>query len=144
LISGVLTGCHGGGAGGMVVLQGRNVSVTGQLFANGGGGGGGKPDTGDTARGGRAPDGPISVACASGGTSSSNGGVGGTGGCKAMNPGPGGKCSPMAGRPSVPSAGGGGGSTGLLFAYTPAGVMPVLTPSAASPNFEAAGTVDTH
>jgi hypothetical protein len=32
---------EGGGAGGNVVIQGKSVSVMGQLFANGGGGGGG-------------------------------------------------------------------------------------------------------
>ena len=119
-----------GGAGGYVVLQGVQVAVSGNVFANGGGGGCGYPGGGltgnpgeDGVRNGSAP-----VACVPGGSA----GAGGTGGSKNFAPGNGGG-----------TTGGGGGSMGVFQAYTPAGVIPTLTPATSSPNFQPNLTIPT-
>lgn len=117
----------GGGAGGNIVLQGAGVSVLGSVFANGGGGGGG---TGVNDQCGAAGEGGTRSAtiAARGGLPSAGGGAGGAGGRRGASPingnGAGG---------SGPTAGGGGGSTGFVQTYTPVGVVPTLTPAAASP-----------
>lgn len=132
-------GGGGGGSGGHIVLQGRHVTVTGQMFANGGAGGSGKPDTTDAAVGTPGADGTRSADCAAGGGPR---GGGGSGGCSEP-PGDGKRWVLVAGT-SQPSGGGGGGSAGFLRVFTPTGVTPTLTPTSVSPGFEPTGTVETH
>lgn len=119
----------GGGAGGYVVLQGLDVRVSGNVFANGGGGGCGKSAT---ANGLPGPDGKNGVGLAA--TCMPTGGesVGGAGGSAGSPPGNG-----------VGSFGGGGGSMGFFQTYTPNGVVPTLTPAAASPGFSPNDNVPT-
>lgn len=136
-------GGAGGGAGGNVVLQGRMVTVTGQVFANGGAGGSGKPFTTVNSVGVAGTDGMATTTCALGGTAT-DASPGGDGGCAQTSPTNGIKFRLTPAPPSAPSGGGGGGSVGYFRAFTPAGVSPTLTPAAASPTFEAPGTVDTH
>lgn len=127
----------GGGAGGNVVMQGIDVAVTGDVFANGGGGGGGKASGQAGAANGE--DGVRDTAySAQGGNPSPGGGRGGTGG----------RYLEAAGGGLAPTAaggypGGGGGGIGFFQSYTPAGVLPVLTPTRASPPFEPNGTIPT-
>ena len=136
-------GGWGGGAGGNIVLQGRAIDVTGQLYANGGGGGGGKPDTTNSAIGGLGEDGGRSLACASGGIAT-RGASGGAGGCGGLLPQAGDRYRVDASSTSAPSGGGGGGSVGFLQTYTPAGIAPNVHPSAVSPDFLPNGTIPTH
>jgi hypothetical protein len=120
----------GGGAGGQVVFQGLQVTITGSTFANGGGGGGGSNanDLAGTAGG----DGLRSTACASAGAGNGapNGGVGG---CVIGAP-------TIGGGGNTSSNGGGGASTGMFFVFAPAGVTPTITPASTSPVFEARQT----
>lgn len=130
-------GGFGGGAGGYVVLQGIAVSVTGELYANGGGGGAGMTSARNEGIAGS--DGTRSAtAGASGGVAPPNetqhGGNGGfVGGLPAVG----------AHGASNTSPGGGGGSMGFFQSYTPAGVSPTLTPSAASPGFQPNANIKT-
>ncbi len=124
----------GGGAGGYVVLQGLDVAVSGQVFANGGGGGGGGAND---AAGGQGGDGGRSTSPTAGGSPLAGSGAGGSGGAAGFAPGVG-KRPPGGG-----SAGGGGGSMGHFQVYAPSGVNPVVTPSAASPGFDALQRVGT-
>lgn len=126
----------GGGAGGYVVLQGLDIAVTGNVFANGGGGGGGIPP--GFTMGVTGSNGLCSLAPASGGSFNLGEGRGGLGGSATSNPGPGGRSIAIGS-----SAGGGGGSMGFFQSYTPAGVTPTLTPSLASPGFQANAVVRT-
>lgn len=130
------TGGGGGGAGGYVVLQGIGVSVTGAIYANGGGGGGGA----DTTLNGGFPgqDARRGTTCASGGASRSGSGRGGDGGCLSGLP-------QFGSHPTTANtaAGGGGGSTGFIQTYTPAGVTPTITPLEASPAFELNANIPT-
>lgn len=137
----------GGGAGGYVVLQGLDVSVTGEMYANGGGGGAGcaGDGTGCTIVSGSSTDGQDGLRSeslpAAGGqppTGAGAGGAGGVLGIAQMNP-TGGKHPTATGD----TAGGGGGSVGFFQSYTPAGVTPTLTPSHASPKLQANGTIPT-
>lgn len=124
----------GGGSGGHVVLQGMTVMVTGQVYANGGGGGGGA----GTSRqmGGPGGDGSRSATSASaGGTSTTGGGNGGQGGTATSLPTVG-KMPSATDVYALSTSGGGGASVGFFQTYTPSGVSPVLTPFAASPDFE--------
>jgi hypothetical protein len=123
----------GGGSGGNVVLQGLSITVTGQLFANGGGGGAGMTHDGQGSGQPGLPgaDGTRSIAeAASGGFAFGGAGSGGTGGRQAALPGVGLRSSTTNGLP-----GGGGGSIGFFQTYTPTGIAPALAPSAASPAF---------
>lgn len=135
ILVGVLGG-FGGGAGGNVVLQGANVVVTGKLFANGGSGGSGKPS--NTSTGVPGYEGERSLIAVPGGIGTSGAGSGGDGGSGTSLPGHGGRVTI-----SGATAGGGGGSVGYFQSYTPAGVIPTLTPSAASPAPQPNGTIPT-
>lgn len=120
----------GGGAGGNIVLQGLGITVTGQLYANGGAGGGGTSFR-DPAVAQDGEDGRRSTTPARGGAGAGLGGAGGSGGT--------GSALPQHGRmPADPAGtpGGGGASAGFLQTYTPAGVTPILTPAMASPSFQ--------
>jgi hypothetical protein len=130
----------GGGSGGNVVLQGMSITVTGQVFANGGGGGAGAVMNGSTVEPGRpGANGTRSTTdVASGGSGANGAGSGGTGGRQGAAPGPGTHSVSTSTTP-----GGGGGSIGFFQAYAPMGVTPVLTPSAASPLFRPNKTVNT-
>ncbi|MCW5802271.1 MAG: hypothetical protein KIT31_07780 [Deltaproteobacteria bacterium] len=123
-----ITGGGGGGAGGYVVFQGLKVTVTGEVYANGGGGGGGRVPSGIGASG---KDGDRSESCAAAATFNMGEGAGGVGGCLAARP-TNGKRPISAGT----SPGGGGGSMGFFQSYTPTIDAAVLTPSAASPAFQ--------
>ena len=130
VVDSFFAGC-GGGAGGNVVMQGMSVTITGQLFANGGGGGaGGVLNSGQTIDPGQpGSDGKrSSTDNASGGIGVNGAGSGGTGGRQGMLPTIGLHPPATSGFP-----GGGGGSVGFFQTYTPMGVVPTLTPSAASP-----------
>jgi hypothetical protein len=138
-------GGSGGGAGGNVVLQGRNVVVTGRLYANGGSGGAGKGDTSTTSQGQAGKDGARATTCVSGGSGVNNGGTGGAGGCTGQAPSVGGHLTAtMPPQSIIPTGGGGGGSTGYLQTFTPAGVDPTITPAGVSPAFEPNGVLETH
>jgi hypothetical protein len=126
---------NGGGSGGNVVLQGINVIVTGQLYANGGGGGSGKPGTAATGNAGA--DGTRSLSPAPGGVPVEQEGAGGDGGVGGRLPGSGKKPG------AAGSAGGGGGSAGFLQVYTPAGVTPMIIPAAVSPSLQLSLNVNT-
>ena len=80
----------GGGSGGYIVLQGMQVTVFGELYANGGGGGAGafsvRCDKGGQACG---ADGTRSVTESARGGQPGNGGAGGDGGRQALAPKPG-------------------------------------------------------
>ena len=127
----------GGGAGGNVVIEGTAVTITGQVFANGGGGGQGY--NGSTL-GSHGDDGPASDAIpARGGNLIGAGGIGGDGGIiGAILPGSGHHPTTTNSTP-----GAGGGSVGFLQTYTPDGVVPDLSPSHVSPAFEPNGTIGT-
>jgi hypothetical protein len=125
-----VTSAAGGGAGGNVVLQGLRVTVTGQVYANGGAGGGGTSSN-DPAVGAAGEDGRRSTTPALGGAPSGSGGGGGNGGVGATVPAVG-LMPPVAGG----TPGGGGASAGFLQTYTPMGVAPTLTPQTASPAFQ--------
>lgn len=121
---------HGGGAGGLIALQGIEISVTGRMFANGGGGGAGSGDQG--------MDGQMSATePARGGAPIGDDGAGGDGGV-GMSP-------PSDGKRVLSSGfkmpGGGGGSVGFFQTFMPAGRSPALTPSAISPEFEPNGVI---
>jgi hypothetical protein len=139
-------GGGGGGAGGQVLLEGRSVEVSGELFANGGAGGGGKPDSSPTATGQKGRDSRADTACAPGGLTTSNGGPGGAGGCNGQPPLVGGRLVTNATDVSLvlSTAGGGGGSVGFLRTATPAGVAPMLSPTKISPAFSANETLETY
>jgi hypothetical protein len=124
----------GGGAGGSIVLQGMQVTVAGELFSNGGGGGAGG-NTLNASTGGE--KGRRATSCANGGVGQPGAGSGGFGGCGLTSPGVG--LAAMNNR-----AGGGGGSTGFLLTYTPAGVTPAVNPSVVSPPFEPNGVIPTN
>lgn len=122
----------GGGAGGYVVLQGVDVRVSGQMFANGGGGGCGKPFNAnglDGANGAAATGAPVGC------TPTTDEGSGGAGGAEGFAPANGGPGAGTGG--SARTAGGGGGSVGYFQTYTPSTVIPTLTPAASSPRFQA-------
>jgi len=131
----------GGGSGGNVVLQGMSVVVTGQVFANGGGGGSGMiPVAGQTGTPGN-PGGNgtrSTTEAAAGGIAPGAAGGGGAGGREGASPGRGVHPSATTGLP-----GGGGGSTGFFQTYTPAGAIPTLSPTAASPAFRTNKVVGT-
>lgn len=131
-------GGFGGGAGGYFVLQGISITVTGDVYANGGGGGAGMQN--NNAQGAFGKDGRVSseLVGAQGGTEANGSGRGGAGGCFNLGPQFGGHLT-ITGATS----GGGGGSMGFLQSYTPANVMPTLTPVNASPMFRPNGTVPT-
>lgn len=115
----------GGGAGGYIVLQGAQVAVHGEMYANGGGGGGGCAT--DECIGPSGMDGAVSGLGGTGGRgATSTGGIGGHG----ANP------PTVGGNAMTASPGGGGGSTGRCQVYTPDGVTPSLTPSMVQPAFE--------
>jgi hypothetical protein len=120
----------GGGAAGMVVLQGLSLSITGQLYANGGGGGGGGNGTG-----GPGYEGQRSTAAAAGGTGTATGGTGGAGGALGA---PQGGVSDTNG-----NGGGGGGAAGFFFLYSP-GTADVVTPTAVSPSLEPKSVIATN
>ncbi|MEP6865492.1 MAG: hypothetical protein ABJE66_33035 [Deltaproteobacteria bacterium] len=125
----------GGGAGGNLVIQGRNVSVTGKIFSNGGAGGGGWHPNGSQGQFGS--DGlmaSLPAVCMNSGDGS---GTGGNGGYGATTPSDG--LHPTS---NGSGPGGGGGSVGFLQVYTPAGVSPGLTPSVASPPFQPNGVLE--
>jgi hypothetical protein len=122
----IVTPPTGGGTGGTIVLQGAELDVTGQLFANGGGGGGGGDDL---AGGGNATsglDGQRSLMGARGGLGYGGGGSGGDGGTDAQPSGGGGTSYP----------GAGGGSAGYIVIYVPKSVENLGTPVAVSPSLE--------
>ncbi|MDQ3337407.1 MAG: hypothetical protein M4D80_19770 [Myxococcota bacterium] len=120
----------GGGAGGTIVLQGMNITVTGGIFANGGGGGGGGGP------GGLAEDGRRAMTNAVGGAPNtlSGGGYGGYGGTA---------IAPIFGEASSAGAGAGGGSAGFILTYTPQAVLPAIGDTV-SPPYEPNGTVATN
>ena len=130
-------GGAGGGSGGYVVLQGLDVVVTGEVFANGGGGGSGRPSNAQS--GAHGQDAPRSMFGGAGGLTSGAGeGAGGSGGSITSGPTSGKRSTDPAA-----SAGGGGGSMGFFQTYTPEGITPTLTPSSASPSFQAPLTLTT-
>jgi hypothetical protein len=124
-----LTGGGGGGAGGYVVLQGASVTVSGKLFANGGGAGSGCSTSNCVGVNGE----DAAQIRARGGGGIGLGGAGGGGGFDAALPGFG-----SAGT----SPGGGGGSTGRFQIFTPATVTPSLGGVIAQPAFEPNRNVD--
>jgi hypothetical protein len=126
----------GGGAGGNVVIQGQTVSITGQLFANGGSGGGGWHADGSTGLGGS--DALLDNAPALGRSPVDGAGKGGNGGYGTTPPTDG---THPTQNPTGPA--GGGGSVGFLQTYTPNGVTATLTPSKISPPLQPNGIVET-
>jgi hypothetical protein len=128
---------RGGGAGGNIVIQGRTVSITGSVFANGGGGGEGwQPTTG--VKGESGLDGAASDASGgAGGRALGGAGYGGNGGWVGVPALGGQHPSAMGGGP-----GAGGGSVGFLQIYTPTSVTPTVTPSHVSPAFQPNANVE--
>jgi hypothetical protein len=126
----------GGGSGGYIVLQGMNLIITGEIYANGGGGGGGSGIPGPEDSG---ADGTRSVSASATGGVGEKGAAGGTGGRRDAAPGVGLKTT----SPLEVTAGSGGGSTGFIQSYTPSGVLPMLNARGLSPALEPNGTVQT-
>lgn len=123
----------GGGAGGNLVIEGGSVAIAGAVFANGGGGGGGT--TVNDGAGFAGSDGPRATWGAAGGAGTGSGGLGGTGAATGA--------AGVGGTGSWTGAhGGGGGAAGYIQTYTPAGVAPLLAPSAASPAISLNRTVE--
>jgi len=131
----------GGGAGGNIVIEGANVSVTGSAFANGGGGGGGNFGSAVFARGSDGEDGTASDSVAAAGGVLGDAGAGGSGAIAGRAAQSGGGATNSAG--DAGTSGGGAGGVGFLQTYTPAGITPTLTPAHASPAFQPNGTVET-
>lgn len=120
----------GGGSGGYVVLQGLSITVTGQLYANGGGGGAGWA-LGSSQNGQPGEDGTRSTTfSAGGGVSFGSEGAGGAGARLGTLPTSGKRPRDANGLP-----GAGGGAIGFFQTFAPAGATIVLTPIAASPGF---------
>ncbi len=122
-------GGGGGGAGGMIGLEAARITVTGAVFANGGGGGagGGNAGTGDAGRAGTDPT--AATTAAAGGTGPNNGGNGGAGSV--------GSTAPVVGKNgsgSFPQCGGGGGGGGAgvirVFGVSPASIGGQVSPPA--------------
>jgi hypothetical protein len=115
----------GGGAGGYLAVQAlTGVTMTGQVYANGGGGGGAdSTDGGFCAFPGQEGQRTTTTA-ALGGMGCGSGGKGGKGGLEGTNP--------ESGIGST-YGGGGGGSIGVVHAFTPSGVAPSITASSMSP-----------
>lgn len=128
----------GGGAGGNIVLQGIDVVVTGEVYANGGGGGAGAAPGQQTGFAFGEDGSRSDSISARGGVPLTGGGGGGDGGRANASPRPGLAPTVTGGKP-----GGGGGSIGFAQTYTPAGVTPTLTPAHSSPLFEPNGTIPT-
>lgn len=127
----------GGGSGGYVVIQGAEVAITGQVFANGGGGGAGQQSNNVDGQAGG--DGLLSAVWASnGGVAQNGGGAGGAGGHSTVPP-YGGAVATAAGA----TAGGGGGSIGMIQIFTPANTPPSTTGATVSPDFRPHRTVET-
>ena len=120
-----------GGSGGYIVMQGMNVNVIGEVYANGGGGGGGQSGLG--------ADGTRSATVAAVGGTSAHGAIGGAGGRRGAAPGVGSRTM----SPLEVTGGAGGGSTGFIQTYTPEGVLPMLSARGISPALEPNGTVQT-
>ncbi len=130
-------GAPGGGAAGLVVFQGLNVEIRGNLYANGGGGGGGGRSAFQPYTGSPGQDGTLSsTTCAAGGAPGSDGG--GRGGAGACGPNP-----PGVGRQtdSQHTAGGGGGAAGYFLVYVPHGVTPTVDAVEVSPTVTEPGLV---
>jgi hypothetical protein len=127
MIANRLYGGGGGGSGGYIVLQGLNVLVAGRVFANGGGGGCGKPSSATSGMPGH--DGGLGIAASQPCAPTVDEGSGGSGGAQGIAP-------QVGGASTAGTPGGGGGSVGYFQSYTPAGVIPTLTPSAQSPGFQ--------
>lgn len=129
-----LLGGAGGGAGGYIVMQGAEVKVNGRMFANGGGGGGGCIVNGCVGRLG--DDGQSPTSGGNGAAATGSAGPGGHGGF--------GTTPPETAPNNFSTPGGGGGSTGRIQIFTPAGVAPAINPFAEiSPPLEPARSVST-
>lgn len=115
------TGGSGGGAGGNLLFEGDDISITGSFLANGGAGGDGGSGTGHTPT--------FQIPCATG-VMANGGGKGGDGGCADTPPTDGGPASIGLGT----TAGGGGGSVGWFRTAT-RGSTPTVTPAFAQPAF---------
>lgn len=127
----------GGGSGGHVAIQGMRVTITGELYANGGSGAGGfTPGSTFGAKGRR---GERSSNAAAGPVGSGGGGNGGNGGAATTLPGSG--TRPTTGSSGI--GGAGGGSVGFFHTFTPDGVTPLVTPRVASPAVEPNRTLRT-
>jgi hypothetical protein len=117
------------------VLQGFDVAVTGEMYANGGGGGAGGNGSGTCTTVQDGADGSLSDSMpAIGGSALSGAGSGGTGGVAGIatrDPGNG-----LRATTTGDGAGGGGGSVGWFQSYIPAGVTPTLMQAHASPRFQ--------
>lgn len=124
----------GGGSGGFILIQGREVTITGGLYANGGAGGGGMSSAG--VAGTKGNDGSPTTSPASGGNPATGGGRGGNGG--ASDP-PGGGAPPMT---AGANAGGGGGSAGFIQLLLPRDQLPQLTGAVASPPMQPTRVVE--
>jgi hypothetical protein len=111
-------GLISGGAGGLIVLEAPQVSVTGSVFANGGGGGAGAGNIGDNSDSGKPGSDPttaLTVAPGGGGTSGGgNGGAGAAGTTAAAAGNKGGGGTPQS------AGGGGGGGAGVIRVLGPA------------------------
>lgn len=133
-------GGQGGGAGGQVLLQGREITVESAavVVANGGGGATGLPCSGF----GSAGVSGNTVACG-GQPGVNSAGGGGAGGCLFSGPATGGTAGSCSGGGSA-THGGGGGSAGYLRAAMPVGRSPVIESTTISPAFESTETIGTH
>ena len=120
--AGAPAGKHGGGgagAGGMIVFDAPTITVSGPVYANGGGGGGAS-SAGSAGSTGSEP--PV-VGGAAGGTS---GGAGGAGGAGSLGAGVGG--SGATGANSNDGGGGGGGGAGVILQFQHVGALSMTSP----------------
>ena len=112
-------GGGGAGAGGMIVFDAPTITVSGPVYANGGGGGGGS-STGSAGAAGSEP--PV-VGGALGGI---RGGSGGAGGVGSLGAGAGG--AGVSGTNNNDGGGGGGGGAGVILQFQHVGALTMTSP----------------
>ena len=120
--AGAPMGRHGGGgagAGGMIVFDALTITVSGPVYANGGGGGGGS----STGMAGSSGSEPPALGGALGGTGGGTGGAGGAGSLGAFV-GSGG----ATGTTNNDGGGGGGGGAGVILQFRHVGPLTMTSP----------------
>lgn len=120
--AGAPAGRHGGGgagSGGMVVFDAPTITVSGPVYANGGGGGGGSS-------GGSAGSTGLEPPVAGGAIGGSRGGDGGAGGTGSLGAAAG--DAGASGTESNDGGGGGGGGAGVILQFRHAGALTMTSP----------------
>lgn len=120
--AGAPAGRHGGGgagSGGMIVFDAPTITVSGPVYANGGGGGGGSSNATSGSTGSEPP-------ALGGATGGNRGGSGGAGGAGSLGAGAGG--SGASGTNNNDGGGGGGGGAGVILQFRHVGPLIMTSP----------------